>query len=641
MNAHRLAYKLLKNNLNIYGFYLSVLVVVVATYYNFVAIQYNEAFVALTEQLQSAVVASMTCGFVLLCTVVFFMWHANGFFFKQRQKETGLYMLMGISSSRIGRVMAIESILLGGLSLLIGLPVGLLFSKLFFMLLGKAMFLDAELPFTVSSEAILQLVIVFVVLFAVLGLRNYRIVKRSRLLDMLHAAVEKQSVPKLDVKRGFLGVLLITAGYMLAINFKRWELDLLIASMAILIVVCLGTYLFFGSFLAIILSRLMASKGFVYRDVRLVSLSNVFFRLKLNYRSLAMTAILAAATVTAFSVSLSFRQFAEEHAAIEAPYSLGYESNDERIRNMAAEALRQWNGSRVGVNEIRFVLAHAEYPRGNKRVDRNNKAILASYSEVKRTLAFLNDETQERLLEELQPEEGESIFILNANTMASPIQVKGQAVRLNGQEYEVKESVQLPFIGNTASYGKMNIYVVHDREYERLKGNGSEIIWSGIQLAETEQAGELVKHIAGTVSGAADNVHLYGEPYIRDYYALGIFFFLGLIMSLVFVLATFSTIYFKLLGDAFMDREQYAILKKIGMSKREIQKSVYLQVGIAFLLPVVVGMIHSIVAMNMLEEIMNVRFALQMVYGTGLFGMIMLGFYIGISRNYTRMVYGK
>lgn len=89
--------------------------------------------------------------------------------FKAATKETGLYMLMGISTSKIGRVLAIESILIGSLSLAIGLFIGILFSKLFLMFLGKAMMLEEAMPFSVSAKAIIQLVIVFGIIFVVLG----------------------------------------------------------------------------------------------------------------------------------------------------------------------------------------------------------------------------------------------------------------------------------------------------------------------------------------------------------------------------------------------------------------------------------------------------------------------------------------
>ncbi|MEI2354940.1 FtsX-like permease family protein [Mesobacillus zeae] len=162
-----------------------------------------------------------------------------------------------------------------------------------------------------------------------------------------------------------------------------------------------------------------------------------------------------------------------------------------------------------------------------------------------------------------------------------------------------------------------------------------------MRITKEEKSKELLKKITETVPGGAANVNGLLHQYIWEYYALGIFFFLGLIMSIIFMLATFSTIYFKILSDALADKEQYSILKKVGMSKKEVGKSIYLQVGIAFLLPGIVGIIHSAVAINILEQIMGMSFTLPLIYGIGLFVIVMIAFYIGISKNYTKMVYEK
>ncbi|WP_232481208.1 FtsX-like permease family protein [Bacillus cereus] len=562
MNSFKIAYKLLKNNLKIYGLYFLVLVVTVATYYNFTAIQYNETFVQLTERLQSAVVASATSGFVLICTVIFFMWHANGFFLKQRQKETGLYMLMGISTSKIGRVLAIESILIGSLSLAIGLFIGILFSKLFLMFLGKAMMLEEAMPFSVSAKAIIQLVIVFGIIFVVLGVKNYRIVKKAQLINMLDAAKEKPSPPKYSYKKGFIGVLLIAAGYVIALNFKAWDLDLLLSAMGILILVSLGTYLFFGSSLTIILGKLTKSPKIIYKDVRLVSVSNIFFRQKVNYRSLAMTAILAAATVTAFSVSIAFKQFEMNHEITESPYSLSFESNSTRVKEEVKEVIRESKHDLIEINEIQFFIGQVEYVSNKQNIDLNNKAIITSYSQMKKTLEFLNYGNKTSILNQIKPERNEITFILNANTIASPIYVVGEEVNLNGKKFLISEYTQVPFTGNIKKYGDKNIYILNDSDYKELRKNNSEIVLNGVRITDEKESKEVVNKIKGIVPGGEENVNGLHQNFIWEYYALGPFFFLGLIMSLVFMLATFSTIYFKILSDAFTDKEQYSMLKK-------------------------------------------------------------------------------
>ena len=639
MNSFKIAFKLLKNNMKIYGLYFLVLVVTVATYYNFTAIQYNEIFVQLSERLQSAVVASAASGFVLICTVVFFMWHANGFFLKQRQKETGLYMLMGISTSKIGKVFAIESILIGGLSLLAGLFTGILFSKLFFMLLSKAMLLENEIPFSFSVEAIIQIIFVFGIIFVVLGIKNYRVIKKMQLIDMLNAAKGKPSPPNFSYKKGILGILLIAAGYVVALNFKPWGLDLLLSTMAILILVSLGTYLFFGSSMTILLGKLSKSKKFIYKGVRLVSISNIFFRLKSNYRSLAMTAILTAATVTAFSVSLSFKQFEKNHELTESPYSLSFETSSAETKDHVIEAIQNSNHKLKGINSIQFFIGQVDYVSSKQDVDLNNEAIVTSYSQMEKTLEFLDYGNKKTILNDIKPKRNEAAFILNANSMASPIYVVGEEINLAGKEVTITEYTQVPFTGNVEEYGKKNVYVLNDSDYEALKGNSSEITLNGVHITNEEGSEELVNKIRDIVPGGAEKVNGLHQDFIWEYYALGPFFFLGLIMSIVFILATFSTIYFKILSDAFSDKDQYSILKKVGMSKKEVQKSVYLQVGIAFLLPVIVGVLHSVVAMKMLEQIMNVKFTLPILSGIGLFIIVMIVFYTSISKSYTKTVY--
>jgi putative ABC transport system permease protein len=637
MNCFKIAYKLLKNNFKLYELYLTVLVVNVAIYYNFVAMSYNETYIQLTQHLQSASIISITCGFILICTVIFFMWHSNAFFLKQRQKETGLYMLMGISSSKVGMVFAIESIMLGALSLVLGLPIGISFSKLFFMLLGKASFLDAELPFTVSIHAIVHLIIVFVIIFIVLGFRNYNVVKKSQLINMINAAKKNSTVPKLNYTKGILGILLIIGGYIIGINIRQKEIDLLIASTSTLIMVCLGTYLLFGSFLTIVLSKLIKNKNIVYKNVRVICLNNIFFRLKLSYRTLAMTAILVASAVSAFSISLSFKQFAYNNAKMEAPYSFSYISSDGKTKDEVEAIIKKSKHKLLDSNEIKFFLSPIQYENKRKKVDNSNEAIITSYSQIEKTLEHLNYKNS--ILKQIKPNKNEITFILNANTIASPIFVKGETVKLEGRNYVIKDDIKLPFTGNVPNYGKKNVYVLPDSEYEKIKTSKEEITLETIQITNQENSGELINKISEVVPGGLEKVYPHVTRYVNEYYDLGILFFLGMFLSIVFIISTFSTLFFKILSNALMDREQFMMLKKIGMSKKEVEKAIYMQIGIELLIPVTVGIIHSIFAMLMLQQILNASFIFQTLIGEGLVILINIIFYIKMSKNYVKMVY--
>ncbi|MBU3201321.1 ABC transporter permease [Clostridium estertheticum] len=633
MNSFKLSLKLFKDNIKVYKLYLLITIVSVATLYNFLAIENNDVFTAISERFQAASVASLSCGFILVCTVIYFIFNADEFFLLNRKKETALYMLMGITQSKIGQVFAIESLLLGVTSMVSGLAFGVISSKLFFMLLAKSISLNVEIPFKISLNSIFIVILAFSCIFGILGYKKYRVVKKSKLIDMINATKEKENLQKLRYFKGILGVLLILAGYLVGVMIKRWDLDLMFSSMTALLCVSIGTYFFFGSFMSIVFNKMIKNKNIVYKNVRLVSISNVYFRLKGNYHNLAMTAILCAAAITAFGVSLSFEKVAQKEIIKESPYSFSYESDDEKLKEKVVGIINESNHKLIGINENKFFLGKIDYINYPKKVDYNNEAIIISYSTLKKNLEFLNY----KVTDNIKPKGGEAVFIISATTLASPLNALKKEIKIKNRDYVIKKQEDIPFTGIIKKLGKKNIYILEDDEYEKVKEGFNETYLNCVQISKEKEADQLILNISKVIK--KDKIYPHINEYTWDYYAIEIFHFLGLIMSIIFIISTFSTIYFKILKDAFMDKEQYKILKKISMSKEEVKRSVYVQVGISFILPGSVGILHSIIAMKMLEQIMNFSFNTQLIIAICLYSITMILFYFFISNNYVRMVY--
>ncbi len=255
--------------------------------------------------------------------------------------------------------------------------------------------------------------------FVVIGYRKYRVIKKSKLIDMINAAKKKEDLPKLRYFKGILGVLLILTGYIVGVMIKSWELDLMISSVTALVCVSIGTYLFFGSFLSIVLNKVIKNKKLVYKNVMLVSISNVYFRLKGNYRNLAMTAILCAAAITAFGASLSFNEVAKREAIKQSPYSFSYESDDEKSKEKVVEIIKHSNYQLIGINENKFFLGKVTYKNYPRKVDYNREAIIISYSSLKKNLEFLHYKVKDNI----EPKGKEAVFIASATTLSSPFNV--------------------------------------------------------------------------------------------------------------------------------------------------------------------------------------------------------------------------
>lgn len=640
MNALKISLLLFKNNLKLYQFYLTVLILTTAIYYNFLAVNFNPYLQVLNEQYVFAQTASSLCSIILFLTVLSFMFHANNFFYKLRYKEIGTYMLMGISGSKIGTVFALESILLGGTAVIIGLPIGLLFSKLFFMLLSKAMILETQIPFYIPSKAIGTLLFLFAFIIFLMGLMNYRLVRRSKLIEILNAAKKEQRLPKIRWIRGIVGVVCIAVAYYLALHILdlpfHLKMDFMQTTVLILFLICSGTYLFFGSFLAIVLNALIQKKKVIYKKSRLVSFSNTLFRLGTHYRSLSMTAILCAATLAAFSGSLALKYFADTNTAVEAPYSITYFDQDE-VTSQKIRALIEASPHQIlAEHESHFLTGKVSYNPGNS--ERTVTCLITSFSEVKKSLMLTRPKDYQQILKIIEPRDNETVSILHSNLVFSGISYVGQDFVIQGRPYNLKKVMKLPFIGELGGIGQYDTYVVTDKQYNELKQNGKEMTLYGINITDPEDSRSLVEKIAGAMKNPGDNLNSYAGQYQYKYYLIGAFYFMGLVMAVVFVISTFSTMYFKILSDAVLDREQYQILMKIGMTEQEIAKSIYTQVGIAFILPVLLGIMHGIMAIKALESFIHYQFTGSILTGVGVLALAMTSFYLFMGKKYRDMV---
>lgn len=640
MNAFKISRILFKNNIKLYRFYLAALILTAAIFYNFLAVNFNPYLQVLRDQYIYAQTASILGSIVLFLTVLSFMFHANNFFYKLRYKEIGTYMLMGIPSVKIGTVFALESILLGTTAVMVGLPLGMLFSKLFFMLLSKAMILDTQIPFYISPKAIIFLLIILAFIIILMGLKNYRMVCQSRLIEILNASRKEQKQPKLRWLRGIFGVILIVAAYYLALNIlnlpSEWPMNLLPTAVLVLIMICIGTYFFFGGFLGIVLNMLIRKKSIIYRKSRLVSFSNTLFRLETNYRSLSMIAILCAATLAAFSGSLALKYFADTNIAVEAPYSITYYGQDEAVNQKIRALIEASSHQILDEHESHFIISKVSYNNGSG--ERTQTCLVTGFSEVRDSLKITRPNKYQQILKVIEPSDRETVCILHSNLVFSNRNYVGQNFVIQGKQYDLKKVVRIPFIGEIGGIGQYDTYIVTDNQYNELKKNSQEVTLYGINITDPGDSLSLIQKIAGVLKNPGDNLNSFAGQYQYKYYLIGAFYFIGLVMAIVFLFSTFSTMYFKILSDAILDRERYQILMKIGMTDQEIKTSIYTQVGIAFILPVVLGLLHGTMAIKALESFIHYQFTVSILIGIGVLMLIMICFYIIISKRYKNMV---
>ncbi len=616
-----------RNNLKAYGFYLAVLIFAVAVYYEFMVLKYEPSFLKAKDIIVAARSASSVTSIILVVFLFFFIWYSGSFFLKQRKNEIAIYSLMGISSRKIGRIFAIESLFSGVTAICLGLGIGILFSRLFLMAVTRIALLDVSVSFSIPAAGVKELLLVFGISFIVLSVSSYISVARCKLIDLIRDAQKEETEPKFKAIRAILSLLLIAAGYMLRSN-------ILLAPIVVMLVSA-GTYWLFGALLPTIAKFLASRKSVLYKGVRIVSINNFTYRIKGNYRSLAMLAIMTATTITAFGTSLSLKYYVEETHHIEFPYSFSYVLNDKKTDDRVTEAIQSSKHRLLYSGKIEYVRLKANIEGSRFQSAQNFNVV--RYSDFLRVSRDLEKQYPGKVYPHKEIKGKETILVTAPATIGGFLFYEGQSAVTEQGSYEITQRIKTPLFGS----GVLEHYetmIVTDEEFEKLAKGMERKIFNGYIVSDAKHSVELAKSLMA-VMPEGTSLFTYAAKYMGTVSFIGLFYFLGSFMSIVFILSTGSIMYFKILSEGLADRGKYDILKKIGMTRREIIDAVAIQVGLSLVLPLAVGIVHSLFAIDVLRGVLDYSLVVPTLWAIIIYILFYGLFYIATTQKFMRMVY--
>lgn len=636
MNSFSIAFKMFKTNLKTYGFYLAVMIFSVAVYYDFMVLKYSPDFLKAREAIQAARIASSVTSFILIVFLFFFIWYSSSFFLKQRKKEIAIYSLMGISSRKIGRIFAIESLFTGITSICAGLGIGILFSRLFLMAVAKVALLDVSIAFSVPAKGVKELLIVFGITFLIMSLDSFINVAKSKLIDLIRDSSKEEKVPKFRTVRAILSIIFIGTGYYLS---KNIALELFVV-----ILVVIGTYWLFGALLPTITKFLTTRKSILYKGVRIVSISNISFRIKANYRVLAMVAVMTATTITAFGTSLSIKYYVDETKHIDFPYSFSYVQNDIKVDDKVINTINASKHKLLLNEKLEFIKVKMKVD--TRIVNGSSNLLAIKYSDFVRLSNVLEKQYPGKIPEYKNISGKDALVVMASASIGGFYSYEGKVAQLvdtkqnnssSTENYTIIQQLKTPLFGN-GSTNMSDCLIVSDEEYAKLLKLYKPEIFHGLIVSDQQESLELANSLSGIMP---KNVRLftYVESYVGLYAFMGLFYFLGSFMSIVFIFATGSIMYFKILSEGLADKGKYTILKKIGMTRVEIKKAVSMQVGLSLLLPLAVGIIHSLFAIAALRNMLGISLAVPTITAILIYILFYAVFYIATTRKFLKMVY--
>ncbi|MGG2094856.1 ABC transporter permease [Bacillus sp. S13(2024)] len=646
MMLSNLALRNIKRNFKDYALYFMSMIFSIVIYFTFAALQYNTQIEKAAEGSKKISGAFQVSSVMLIVFVAVFIIYSNGFFTRKRKKEVGLYSLLGIRKRQIGKMLFYENMLMGLMSLIIGIVIGSLLSKLFLELLVSLMGLDLQVHFEVPLAAIINTAVVFFVIILYTSLQGYRLIYRFKLIELFRAEREGEQMPKGSIVMAFIAVFLIGSGYFLSLMFTKAikYADFMMIAFYILLATVLGTYLLFMFFTVGVLKRTRNNKSSFYNGMNMITTSQLLYRMKGNAKSLATIAILSAVTLTAVGTSVTMYYNTFTQAKDYTPYSFSYVKKDAALEqkvNAIFEEEKKHNPIKEQF-EIEMVPVKGKFEGEKVDISMNAHYMMAEQFQLMSQSAF---NTIANKMDTVRLTAGEA-FVLDGTYMEghefSTVYTGNKAVFPLGNETKAL-TIKGVEGRNVTNLGEL-VVVVPDNLYEQAKKVTGTRVVKNIDVKNEKNSKALTEKLTKIMPG-----NLEPAPAFRDFYtgfkggieATGMMMFIGIFLGLVFLLATGSIIYFKQLTEANADRDRYVVLRKVGVTKQEMKKAIAKQISFIFAIPLVVGILHSLFALKGLSNLLPFEILIPLLMSIGVYSVIYIGYYFLTVRSYFKIVSGR
>jgi len=618
MTLFSLARKNIQRNLSNYFLYIASMVFSIVIYFTFVTLKYNDDLSALKQSSQQIKGLMSASSVVLLFFIVIFMAYSNSFFMKKRKKEVALYSLLGVRKQKIGLMLFFENLVIGLVSLVLGIVLGFFMSQGLLMILVKLMGYEVVGSLTFSVEALMNTTGIFTLLFLFTSLQGYRVIYQFKLIDLFHAEKQGEQIPRASLVAALLGTALIAFGYYTAASdmftSKIWRFFTVLGTPLMVIGVTIaGTYLLFHSVSVFVLTALKRATSWSWKGLNLIGVSQLLYRIRANAKSLSIIAILSATTITAGGGVFGM-----------------YYNAEATVRQMLPNTF-MWKGDPVEISQ-NDVLYNESLAVKNLRVD--NDLSFFEYTLLKESdynrLAKFQGKNQE-----LHIADGSTVLLDAAYDERFSHDFTGEDFKLqNGDSFHV-DKMYTESVLNFIAAG--TVLVVNDQEFAATHAEEVKMQVVGLDNDLKQQAvsQDISKQLSTEQQESFSSVP---QSYEDSLATVGALLFVGSFLGLVFLAATGSIIYFKILTEAEEDQAKYAILNKIGVNSKQILKTVAGQVAVIFSAPLIVGIVHSAFALLAFSQLFGMNITKPVILWMVAYSAIYFIYYIFTVRAFYKIV---
>ncbi|MGE7883700.1 FtsX-like permease family protein [Bacillus sp. NPDC094077] len=570
----------LKSKLKDYIVLLVGLIMSISIFYMFQTLALNKAFIEANSVIQS-IGFVFQAGSVLLAIITFFyILYANSFLLSLRQKEFGMYMMLGAKKHKVTLLMFIETIVLGAASLVVGVAVGIGLAQLIGKLLMQQLDFTAPGYHAFYVPSTIVTCIFFFVLFVLSAIVNSIKLSRITVLQLVHADSKTDRVSVKGSKTVFfavIGIILLAIGYASMIYMEKLrEIGIIIA----LITVTSGTYMLFGTFLPLFIKKLKGNKNRTEKGLNAFTFAQLNFRINSLTKVLATVAMLVALGAGAISGGMAFKN--NIMLALDDPSSY-----DVTIHNPTAEEKKILDG-------ITFK------EKGEYRYKTDDKYVYYVKEDLEKNPPLINDVNSIK--------EGKDKDKVKKASEELPV----GAISRFSQE---KSDNVIPQEWDDAFYSLEPFYVhpdqtikiVDQKMYVGLKGaEGTVVIGKTDDFLTYKKEWKKIDKLqqAKYKNVKAEMMHSKYQSYEMSYGMASGTVFMGFFLGIAFLAMMASCLMFKILSGASSDITRYQMLRKIGVRRELLTRSIYKELFLVFLFPAIVGIAHVLVGMNIFSFIL-------------------------------------
>lgn len=619
----RLALTNIKKRARSYVPYIITCVITIAMFYIIKSLAFN-----LDKNLSSISAAtSMSLGSIVVAIfAIIFLFYTNSFLLKKRKKEFGLYNILGMEKKHMSALIATESLIVSVISLVLGLIIGIALDKLIFMIVIKLLNGQSPLGFTIIPEAILHTVVLFCIIFAAILLNSVRIVYTTKTIDLLHGSNTGEKEPKTKWLLAILGVLCLGGGYTISIISKNPVSAIGLLFIAIVLVV-IGTYFIFVAGIIALLKLLRKNKGFYYKTGHFISISGMIYRMKQNAVGLANICVLSTMVLVMVSTTSSLVIGMQDTINTISPYDYSISVVDGKTNQQVKDDIK----NTAADNNLK-ITKFVDYQYLEFNADLKYNYITASDYSVESEnlvgLIIVNQQDYNMLTNSNVDLSDDQVMMFYPNSFPY------SDLTIFDQRYKVKESRKISdFIPgkNLIGYSIYDSYGIVVKDNSQLQ-QISKYYNSFYKNSETNEYNEpnccfyecnfnvdadLKKQLE--FNEIIKNSELYQGSYYSDSIsstfkseALQAFrdtysslFFLGIFLSILFIMATILIIYYKQISESYDDKERYEIMQNVGMSHTEVKRTIRSQVLTVFFLPLIVAGVHVAFAFPIMSRVLS------------------------------------